>query len=70
MAFAKKCDICGFLYEGYNEKDSEKNPNGFMFVNLDSIGKYYAHNAKDCCPNCMKSILAYIKTLKGEKTND
>ena len=67
MASAKKCDICGSLYEGYNMKDSEKNPNGFMFVNLDDMRKYYAHNVKDCCPNCMKSILDYIETLKGEQ---
>lgn len=67
MAVAKKCDICGSFYENYNMKDSEKNPNGFMLVNLDDKRKYFVHNAKDCCPNCMASILAYIETLKGEK---
>lgn len=35
MAIAKKCDICGSFYENYNMKDSEKNPKGFMLVNLD-----------------------------------
>lgn len=67
MAIAKKCDICGSFYENYNMKDSEKKPNGFILVNLDDERKYFAHNAKDCCPNCMTSILAHIETLKGEK---
>lgn len=66
MAIAKKCDICGSFYENYNMKDSEEKPNGFMLINLGLQRQYIPHNAKDCCPNCMKSILAHIETLKGE----
>lgn len=31
MASAKKCDICGKLYEQYNTKRDKKIANGFMF---------------------------------------
>ena len=30
MAIAKKCDICGKLYEEYNFKQSKDNFNGFV----------------------------------------
>lgn len=28
MSIAKKCDICGKLYESYNTKNDAKNANG------------------------------------------
>lgn len=67
MAIAKKCDICGALYELYNTKNSVDKTNGIMFVNIDEHSKYYSHAAEDCCPSCMDSIKQHINTLrKGE----
>lgn len=56
MACAKKCDRCGKLYEQYNSKNDRKNPNGIMVLNLDSQRRYFAHNALDLCPDCMKGF--------------
>lgn len=56
MACAKKCDRCGKLYEEYNSKNDEKNPNGIMVLNLDYKRKYYSHTAMDLCPDCMKGF--------------
>ena len=63
MAIAKKCDICGKLYEGYNFKQSAKDFNGFMLLNIDYKSDYFHGPAVDCCPECMKSILEHIDSL-------
>ena len=57
MAAAKKCDICGKLYEEYNFKQSKYNFNGFMLLNID-----YGPTC-DCCPKCIKSIRGHINSL-------
>lgn len=64
MAIAKKCDICGKYYELYNVARNASKPNGFMVVNIDSKEQYFSHDALDCCPECMDSILAHIESLK------
>ena len=66
MAIAKKCDICGKLYEQYNVKRDSKKPNGFHLLSIDSAGKYFVYDSTDCCPDCMESILQHIERLKGE----
>ena len=63
MAVAKKCDICGKLYEEYNVKQSKDNFNGFILLNIDYKGNYFHGPACDCCPECMKSILKHISSL-------
>lgn len=63
MAIAKKCDICGVYYDSYNEHYNKEKTNGFMFLNIDIHGKYYAGNPTDCCPKCMEAIRNYIKSL-------
>lgn len=65
MAIAKKCDICGKLYELYNIKNNENKTNGLMFLNLDDNRKYYGHDSIDCCPECMKSIRNHIDLLRN-----
>ena len=65
MAIAKKCDICGKLYEQYNVKGESKKPNGFHLLSIDSSGKYFGYDTTDCCPDCMESILQHIERLKG-----
>ena len=70
MAIAKKCDICGKLYEQYNtkrDKKNTKNTNGFMFLNLLYDDNYYEHDPYDCCPECMTSIRNCINALGGKK---
>ena len=66
MAIAKKCDICGKLYERYNELEDQNKPNGFRLMSIDENKKYYVYEVTDCCPDCMESILQHIKRLKGE----
>lgn len=61
MAAAKKCDICGKLYEEYNVKQSKNNFNGFMLLNID-----YGPVC-DCCPNCIRSIREHINSLKKKE---
>lgn len=67
MAVAKKCDICGQLYEIYNTRNDAKNVNGIMFVNIDGESKYYAHDVMDCCPECIESIKQQIDILQNKK---
>ena len=67
MALAKKCDICGKLYESYNERKDKVRVNGFMFLNIDTEGKYYVNDALDCCPECIESVKEHIRKLKGER---
>lgn len=56
MSMIKKCDRCGATYELYNVCSSEEKPNGFMFLNIDIRMKYYSHNPKDLCPECMEEF--------------
>ena len=48
MAIAKKCDICGKLYERYNERENQNKPNGFRLMSIDENKKYYAYKVTDC----------------------
>lgn len=77
MSTAKKCDICGTLYESYNIKHDKKNTNGIMFLNIDDQQKYFPNDMIDCCQKCMEAIRLNIDILKnggevkkpGEVTN-
>ena len=64
MALAKKCDICGKLYETYNSKDNQLKPSGVMFVNVCADDTYYSGNVTDCCPECMNTITDAINSLR------
>ena len=71
MAIAKKCDICGKLYEEYNVRQSKDNFDGFMLLNIDRNGDYFHGPACDCCPGCMNFIMEHIKILgKLEKKEE
>ena len=65
MAIAKKCDICGKMYDSYNMRADKKNTNGIMFLNIDNCQKYYTGDVMDCCPNCMAAIRLNIDILKN-----
>lgn len=74
MALAKKCDICGKLYEIYGIQHNSKEPNGYMLLNVDCQQKYFTGSTVDCCPDCVDSILHHIQRLKEmnvkEENND
>lgn len=65
---AKKCDICGVLYESYNHKHYDPvKPNGFMLLNIYNDRTYSSHAVNDCCPDCMRKINDLIYELKTQK---
>ena len=67
MANAKKCDICGSLYENYNSKPDAVKSNGIMFLNVRDFGDYSESRKYDCCPECMDTIKHFVESLrKGE----
>lgn len=66
MALAKKCDICGKLYETYNFRNNQLKPSGIMFVNVCVDDTYYSGNVTDCCPECMNTITDTINGLKPD----
>lgn len=65
MAFAKKCDRCGKLYEEYNTEHDSKKINGIMTLNLDFKRKYYSNTPLDLCPECTDSFNKWLE-MKGE----
>lgn len=68
MSLAKKCDVCGKLYEDYviiNEISEYKEVNAFALVCTDEDDRWSnSDDATDCCPSCMRSILRHIKSLQ------
>lgn len=64
MALAKKCDICGSLYENYNSKPDDANVNGIMFLNIRDSGNYSESRKYDCCPECMDGIKHFVECLR------
>ena len=61
---AKKCDICGTFYSGYNMLADPDKTNGIMFLNIGYESHYYSHKPIDCCPDCIASIKKHIEHLK------
>lgn len=66
MSVAKKCDICGSLYELYNKKFSEKNWNAIQLFNRDENDSYFSHPIRDICPKCQEELMKTVERLKGE----
>lgn len=67
---AKKCDICGTLYEAYNCKKNARKPSGIMLVNVCNGDEYYSQDVTDCCPKCMASIMDTIESLRQSCQSD
>ena len=70
MAEAKKCDICGRLYERYNGKIPAKYPNYISFNSEDYNGSLRNIKTYDCCPECMYQIGALIHYLQFPEAED
>ena len=67
MSLAKKCDICGKLYEPYTTECDFRGVNGIVLVFIDEEGEYGTppDTATDCCPECMKAIMYFIDGLRN-----
>ena len=65
MSMAKKCDICGKLYENYNFRCNKEKVNGFRFLNIIGESHYYEHEIVDCCPECIDAIKKAIEVRKN-----
>lgn len=67
MSLAKKCDICGKLYEPYTTECDFRGVNGIVLVSIDEEGEYGTppDTATDCCPECMKAIMQFIDGLRN-----
>lgn len=68
MSMAKKCDICGSLYENYgrNNEGNAITPNSIMLACKPYTNNDVYNNMKmyDCCPSCMKHIHTLINSIK------
>lgn len=70
MSLAKKCDICGKLYEDYTINNENKAVNAFVLVCTYEDDRWSnSDDATDCCPNCMRSILRHIRSLQPTVDN-
>ena len=67
MSLAKKCNVCGKYYENYSMEFENDEINAFVFVETDEVCRYDCiKDAVDCCPQCMSSIVRYIRTLRSK----
>lgn len=67
MSMAKKCDICGELYEDYgrNSRGSSEKPNSLLLACRDyNKYGYVCMNFYDCCPSCMQRIQTLIDSIR------
>lgn len=76
MALAKKCDVCGKLYEHYSKNYEELNSgldvNGIDFVHIyeGDRGASNSHIRFDLCPECMKAITTLIGFMKDSPSSE
>ena len=63
MAIAKKCDICGKLYEF----DRRAEYHGFSYETMDIKGSIMNSKTLDCCPECMDAIKKCVETLSNKE---
>lgn len=61
MAKVKMCDRCGTLYKEYNTLLSSNQPNGIMFINVDTEQRSLTHDSIDLCPRCMEEVKKFVK---------
>lgn len=61
MGVAKKCDICGKLYEIYDTNNNKENFNGLVPINMDKDGKIWFHGHIDLCRECRDAVKKVFK---------
>lgn len=64
MSMAKKCDICGVLYEPY--ADAEGSGISLEKMEAHSPKVYRTIKTMDCCKDCMKAIRACLEELSKD----
>ena len=62
MAAAKKCDICGKLYELYNTDAWKNKPNTLRFCQEVDDNRTFCIKEYDVCPECMRAVKDFFKT--------
>lgn len=67
MSLARKCDVCGTLYEQYCVGSKDK-PNGIMLVRWypNSSSSYDSIDGFDLCPSCMQRVNDLLMSIKEE----
>lgn len=61
MGIAKKCDICGKLYEIYDPNSNKEKFNALIPINKDENGKYWSHDHIDLCRECRDAVKKVFK---------
>ena len=69
MGIARKCDVCGKLYEPYNTGAMDEGYNTLMICKRTKGSDFYQDKLiKDLCPDCMNAVVDLIDRLeRGEK---
>ena len=67
MAIARKCDICGILYEIYTQEIENDVVNTIRFAYRNAYGNIENCSAIDCCPTCLESIKQHIEYLSKKE---
>lgn len=65
MAFAKKCDRCGGLYEMYpasGNKNHEDYINGITTASISEERRFYNIDLIDLCPKCLEELAEWLNT--------
>ena len=57
MAQAKKCDICGALYEFYTVSYGKTGINGIGLSRISEDNRFTKIKVLDCCPTCMDTVM-------------
>lgn len=59
MARARKCDVCGCLYEPYDGAKTFKKAraNAIVFIDRDDNNSHFVRATIDLCEKCMSRIL-------------
>lgn len=67
MAYVKKCDICGKVYENNcPEKTSELYIYDKKTTTCNDFD-FEGSNTIDCCPDCTNRILNFVNIMKSSK---
>lgn len=71
MALAKKCDVCGKLYEHYGADLGHQYNTLFLdYRTVDGRATLIEGRKHDLCPDCMDEIELAINSLRKEVSED
>lgn len=68
MGLARKCDICGKLYEHYFIDVNGYKVNAIHFIGKQiPSGEYFRDEPTDLCQECLGSIFECVRSLSPDK---